>query len=245
MIGAGRDRKEDSHRSGRRRDSRSQGRREGGRGRGALPPLLHQRRARRGSRRDGGRRFPHFRATKPEERELILKSSADSQSIAMGRFTGLLGLLVDPGGGVSVFRTTAAPSSRASFCWGLGLQFAFAFLVLKTDFGKVFQVAGAASTPCWTTPKPAAQFVFGTAGRQERAVRRGLRVSGAADRHLHRFVLLDSLLPRRHAGDRARHGGRDAEGDGRERRGIAERRGQHLHGPDRSAADHPAVPRRA
>ena len=40
---------------------------------------------------------------------------------------------------------------------------------------------------------------------------------------------------------RAVRGG-DEQGDGRERRRVAERRRQHLHGPDRGAADDPPVP---
>ena len=40
-------------------------------------------------------------------------------------------------------------------------------------------------------------------------------------------------------------GGGDAEGHGRQRRRIHRRRRQHLHGPDRSAAHHPALPRPA
>jgi hypothetical protein len=62
MIGAGRDKKEDSHRPGGRHHPRSQSRRKGGGRLGALPPLLHQGRPRGRSRGNGGRRLPHFRA---------------------------------------------------------------------------------------------------------------------------------------------------------------------------------------
>ena len=66
MIGAGRDTQGRRDRSRRGRDPGSEGRPEGGRRRGAVPPLLHQRRARRRSRRAGRRRLPHFRAHRPK-----------------------------------------------------------------------------------------------------------------------------------------------------------------------------------
>ena len=55
----------------------------------------------------------------------------------MGRFTGLLGL-------IAILAVAWLCSSRKReikfqlIAWGLGLQFAFALLVLKTDFGKLF-----------------------------------------------------------------------------------------------------------
>ena len=75
-------------------------------------------------------------------------------------------------------------------------------------------------------------------------VRRALRLSGAADHHLHRLVLLHPLLPGHDAVGGEGHGPGDAEGDGGERRGVAERGCQHFHGPDGSAADHSSVPGR-
>ena len=59
----------------------------------------------------------------------------------MGRFTGLLGLAVILG-----FAWLCSNNKREIklrlIAWGMGLQFAFALLVLKTDFGKVFQAIG-------------------------------------------------------------------------------------------------------
>ena len=56
----------------------------------------------------------------------------------MGRFTGLLGLVVILG-----FAWLMSAHKRdiklRILGWGLGLQFAFALLVLKTNFGKVFR----------------------------------------------------------------------------------------------------------
>ena len=61
----------------------------------------------------------------------------------MGRFTGFAGLIVIMG-----IAWLCSSHKRAIklklIAWGLGLQFAFAILVLKTNFGKLFQAIGAA-----------------------------------------------------------------------------------------------------
>jgi CNT family concentrative nucleoside transporter len=50
--------------------------------------------------------------------------------------------------------------------WGLGLQFAFAILVLKTDFGKIFQAVSAAVSAMLGYSEAGAAFLFGdTLGR--------------------------------------------------------------------------------
>ncbi len=48
--------------------------------------------------------------------------------------------------------------------WGLGLQFAFAVLVLKTDFGKVFQLIGVGVNAMLEYAEAGSQFVFGPLG---------------------------------------------------------------------------------
>ena len=239
MIGAGRDRKEDSIDPGGRHHPRSQDRREGGCRLRALPPLLHQGRSRGRSRRDGGRRLPHLRAearrarTDPGSRRL------------MGRFTGFLGLVVILAV-AWLFSTHKRDIKLRIIAWGLGLQFAFAVLVLKTDFGKVFQAhrrrrqrhAGA-------TPRPAASSCSA-----RWASKGGPYGVIFAFQVLPIIIFIASFfsilyyLGVMQCGGQG-HGDRDAEGHGRERRGIAQRGGQHLHGPDGSAADHQAVPRRA
>ena len=60
----------------------------------------------------------------------------------MGRFTGLLGLVVILAV-AWLFSTHKRAIKLRIIAWGMGLQFAFALLVLKTDFGKVFQAIGA------------------------------------------------------------------------------------------------------
>jgi CNT family concentrative nucleoside transporter len=48
--------------------------------------------------------------------------------------------------------------------WGLGLQFAFALLVLKTDFGKVFQAIGAGVNNMLGYVQAGTEFMFGPLG---------------------------------------------------------------------------------
>ncbi len=83
----------------------------------------------------------------------------------MGRLTGLLGIVVILGVAWAFSRNKKAISKRVLF-WGLGLQFAFAVLVLKTDFGKIFQAASAAVAAMLGYSEAGAAFLFGdTLGR--------------------------------------------------------------------------------
>jgi CNT family concentrative nucleoside transporter len=78
----------------------------------------------------------------------------------MGRLTGLLGI-------VAILAVAWAFSSHKKairprvLYWGLGLQFAFAVLVLKTDFGKIFQALSAAVTAMLGYSEAGASFLFG------------------------------------------------------------------------------------
>jgi len=81
----------------------------------------------------------------------------------MGRFTGLIGLVVILG--VAFAMSTHRRAIRPSLLlWGLGLQFTFAFLVLKTDFGKLFQLASYAVNAMLEYAEAGSQFVFGPLG---------------------------------------------------------------------------------
>ena len=79
-----------------------------------------------------------FRISSHDARRTRADSGSRRLIRSMDRFTGLLGIRrrfwVLPG----CSRATSARSSLRIIFWGLGLQFAFAFLVLKTDFGKLF-----------------------------------------------------------------------------------------------------------
>jgi concentrative nucleoside transporter, CNT family len=81
----------------------------------------------------------------------------------MGRFTGLIGLIVIVGAAVAVSKHRRAIRPSV-LLWGLGLQFTFAFLVLKTDFGKLFQLASYAVNALLAYAEAGSQFVFGPLG---------------------------------------------------------------------------------
>ncbi len=81
----------------------------------------------------------------------------------MDRFTGLLGLALILGVAYAVSENRKRISARIVI-WGLVLQFAFAFLVLKTDFGKVFQVAAGVVNALLEYAEAGSQFVFGPLG---------------------------------------------------------------------------------
>ena len=85
----------------------------------------------------------------------------------MGRFTGFLGLVV-----ILAFAWLCSSHKRAIklriLAWGLGLQFAFALLVLKTDFGKVFQAIGAGVNAMLGYAEAGSEFVFGPLGDRMR-----------------------------------------------------------------------------
>lgn len=84
----------------------------------------------------------------------------------MERFTGLLGLAVILGGCylASKHRKAIRPSL---LLWGLGLQFSFAFLVLKTDFGKLFEAATVAVNALLAYAEEGSKFVFGPLGGKD------------------------------------------------------------------------------
>src|SRR3984957_18580368 len=83
----------------------------------------------------------------------------------MGRFTGLLGIVTILAVAWLLSRHKRQIKLRI-LLWGLGLQFTFAVIVLKTSFGKVFQAASVAVTAMLGYSEAGAAFVFGdTLGR--------------------------------------------------------------------------------
>ncbi len=78
----------------------------------------------------------------------------------MDRFTGLLGLAAILAVCVlfSKHRSAVKPSL---ILWGLGLQFLFAFLVLKTGFGRVFDALSAGVSALLHYSEAGSRFVFG------------------------------------------------------------------------------------
>jgi CNT family concentrative nucleoside transporter len=78
----------------------------------------------------------------------------------MGRFTGLLGLFVILGA-AWLFSSHKRAIKLRIIAWGMGLQFAFALLVLKTDFGRVFQAIGRGVNAMLGYTEAGSSFVFG------------------------------------------------------------------------------------
>ena len=78
----------------------------------------------------------------------------------MERFTGLLGLLAIMGAAYA-FSTNRRAIRPTVVLWGLGLQFLFAFLVLKTGFGQIFQAASAGVNALLRYAEEGSVFLFG------------------------------------------------------------------------------------
>ncbi|MEP6716549.1 MAG: nucleoside transporter C-terminal domain-containing protein [Terriglobia bacterium] len=78
----------------------------------------------------------------------------------MERYTGLLGILAVLAVAWLFSRHKRAIKLRVIF-WGMGLQFAFAVLVLKTSAGKVFQAASVGVTAMLGYSEAGSRFVFG------------------------------------------------------------------------------------
>src|SRR5262249_56253194 len=81
----------------------------------------------------------------------------------MGRFTGFLGLAVILGVAWLCSAHKRAIKLR-TIAWGMGLQIAFALLVLKTDFGKVFQWIGSGVNSMLEYAERGSEFLFGPLG---------------------------------------------------------------------------------
>jgi CNT family concentrative nucleoside transporter len=84
----------------------------------------------------------------------------------MGRPTGILGLLTMLALAYA-FSTNRRAIQLKTVAWGLGLQFAFAVLVLRVDIGRrVFQKAGDVVSRLLSYSYVGSQFVFGDLGKQ-------------------------------------------------------------------------------
>jgi CNT family concentrative nucleoside transporter len=84
----------------------------------------------------------------------------------MGRFTGILGLLTMLTLAY-IFSTNRRAIRLKTVAWGLGLQFAFAVLVLRVDAGRrLFQKAGDVVSRLLSYSFVGSQFVFGDLGKQ-------------------------------------------------------------------------------
>ena len=78
----------------------------------------------------------------------------------MARLDGLIGLAAIIGSGY-VFSTCRSAIQRRVVLWGIVLQFSFAFLVLKTDFGKLFYAFSLVINALLNYTSAGSAFVFG------------------------------------------------------------------------------------
>jgi CNT family concentrative nucleoside transporter len=81
----------------------------------------------------------------------------------MQRFTGLLGLIAIVGV-AWLFSSNRRAIQPRVIAWGLGLQFAFAFLVLKTPFAWAFQAVSNGVNHMLSYADEGSRFVFGQLG---------------------------------------------------------------------------------
>lgn len=162
----------------------------------------------------------------------------------MHRLIGLLGIATMIGVAflISTNRRAIRPKTMA---WGLGLQIAFAFLVMRWQFGQlIFQKAGAAVTWLLDFSYHGSEFLFGDLGK-ELADGFLFRVPSAPYDHFYRRRLCAVVLLRCDAVRDSASGEGDDPTDGGERRRVAKRGGQHLYGANRSPANDTPVPARS
>src|SRR5215472_336662 len=97
------------------------------------------------------------------DRSRTSANSSWKSSDNMGRFTGFLGLAVILGI-AWLFSTHKQAIKLRVIAWGMGLQILFALLVLKTDFGKVFQWIGSGVNSMLEYAERGSEFLFGPLG---------------------------------------------------------------------------------
>src|ERR1022692_4699636 len=78
----------------------------------------------------------------------------------MHHLTGILGLIAIVGSAF-LFSTRRSAIKLSILLWGLGLQFGFAFLVLRTGFGRVFQLISEGVNALLHFAVAGSSFVFG------------------------------------------------------------------------------------
>jgi CNT family concentrative nucleoside transporter len=78
----------------------------------------------------------------------------------MARFTGLLGIIAILTA-CWLFSSNRKAIRLRVVIWGVSLQFAFALLVLKTDFGKIFQAISVGVNAMLSYTEAGSKFVFG------------------------------------------------------------------------------------
>ena len=82
---------------------------------------------------------------------------------------GLLGIVAILAAAYALSSNRGAVRPR-QIVWGLGLQITLAVLVLKTPFGRVFEIAGAGFNNLMKFGEEGSGFLFGDLGRSENGV---------------------------------------------------------------------------
>ncbi|MDQ6701433.1 MAG: NupC/NupG family nucleoside CNT transporter, partial [Acidobacteriota bacterium] len=111
----------------------------------------------------------------------------------MQRFTGMLGLLFILGVAYLMSSHKRAIKPRILF-WGIGLQVTFAILVLRTDFGKLFQAIGAGVNAMLNYSEAGSVFLFGPLGTQNGPFADFLRSSAAGSGVFFAFQVLPIVI---------------------------------------------------
>ncbi len=163
----------------------------------------------------------------------------------MGRFTGLLGLVVILS--LAWLLSTNRKAIRWQTAgWGLALQWIFAVLVLRFDAGeRALAAAGDAVNRMLAYAFVGSGFVFGELGKQHSSF--GLIIAfqvlptiifiSAFFAVLYHLGIMQIVIKAAARLMQCDHG--------HQRRRVAERGRQHLHGPDRGSAQHSSVPARS
>ncbi len=111
----------------------------------------------------------------------------------MGRYTGILGLIFILGVAYLMSSHKRAIKPRVLY-WGLGLQIAFAILVLRTGFGKLFQAIGSGVNAMLNYSEAGSVFVFGPLGTQSGPFADWLRSNGAGSGVFFAFQVLPIVI---------------------------------------------------
>src|ERR1700692_3736652 len=91
----------------------------------------------------------------------------------MGRFTGVLGMLVSLAGAY-LFSTSRKSIQLKTVLWGLGLQLTLGYFVLRSAFGgKIFSFLGAGANKLLSFSYAGSEFVFGDLGLAQELARLG------------------------------------------------------------------------
>ncbi len=93
----------------------------------------------------------------------LLQELGPPRDWSISRFTGLIGLVVILAVAY-LFSTHKREIKLRLIAWGMGLQFLFAVLVLKTDFGLIFKRIGDGVNAMLDFAEVGSQFLFGPLG---------------------------------------------------------------------------------